>query len=148
MHATRLSVFVRSCTLLGLSLLWGTAFALDPLTGAKIGEKEFMTSCAACHGASAQGNGPVASVLSQAPPDLTMISQRNNGNFPITKIYQIIDGEAAMGPHGSKEMPVWGDRYRAEAIGQLAGVPHDVTPASIVNGRILSLVYYLQSIQK
>jgi len=148
MHATRLSVFVRACTLLGLSLLWGTAFALDPLTSAKIGENEYMTSCAACHGTSAKGDGPVASVLSEAPPDLTMISQRNNGNFPIAKIYQLIDGEAAMGPHGSKQMPVWGDRYRAEAIGQLAGVPHDVTPASIVNGRILSLVYYLQSIQK
>ena len=80
--------------------------------------------------------------------NLTTISQRNDGKFPTVKIYQLIDGEGAMGPHGSKEMPVWGDRYRAEAIGQMAGVPHDLSAEVIAHGRILSLVYYLELIQK
>lgn len=148
MHASNLSVSLRTCAFFGLLLFYGAACALDARTGAKIGENEYVTSCAACHGTSAKGDGPVAAALSKAPPDLTLISQRSDGNFPIARIYQIIDGEAAMGPHGSKQMPVWGDRYRAEAVGRLAGVPHDVTPASIVNGRILSLIYYLQSIQR
>lgn len=114
----------------------------------QIGETEYQRSCAACHGGSAKGDGPVAEVLTEAPPDLTHISKRNDGDFPIHRIYQMIDGEGLKGPHGSKEMPVWGDRHRIEAISQMAGIPHDLTPEVIVHGRILSLVYYLQSIQR
>lgn len=139
---------VRCVLLFGLWLVCGSAFALDLNLRTQIGEAEYVRSCAACHGASGMGDGPVASVLTDAPPDLTKITQRNDGEFPTNSIYQMIDGEAAMGPHGSKQMPVWGDRYRVEAIGQMAGVPHDLTPEAIVHGRILSLVYYLESIQK
>lgn len=139
---------MKACVATGLLLAWSSAFALDQATRTKIGEDEYNRSCASCHGASAKGDGPVAAVLTEAPPDLTKINQRNDGKFPTNKIYQMIDGEAAMGPHGTKQMPVWGDRYRVEAIGQMAGIPHDLTPEVIVNGRILSLVYYLESIQK
>jgi mono/diheme cytochrome c family protein len=131
-----------------LSSVCGWAIAEDTVLHTKLGQNEYARSCAACHGESAKGDGPVASVLTKAPPDLTMISQRNGGNFPTIKIYQTIDGAAAMGPHGSKEMPIWGDRYRVEALGQIAGVPHDLSPEAIVHARILSLVYYLQSIQQ
>lgn len=133
---------------LGSILFCGLAFSLDKAIQTEIGNKEYTRSCAACHGASAKGDGPVASVLSTSTPDLTAIGKRNNGKFPTTRIYQLIDGEGLMGPHGSKEMPVWGDRYRAEAIGQMAGVPHDLSAEVIAHGRILSLVYYLESIQK
>jgi hypothetical protein len=44
-------------------------------------------------------------------------------------------------------MPVWGQRYSLEAAKQMANVPHDVKPEAIVHGRILALVYYLESIQ-
>jgi len=143
-HITHL----RAGLLFGSLLVSGAAMALEPTVQMKIGETEYQRSCAACHGESAKGDGPVAEVLTEAPPDLTQISKRNNGDFPIHQIYQMIDGEGLMGPHGSKEMPVWGDRYRTEAIGQMAGIPHDLTPEVIVHGRILSLVYYLQSIQR
>jgi len=63
-------------------------------------------------------------------------------------IYHTIDGGPEMGPHGSKQMPVWGDRYHVEAIKKPAGVPHDLSPEAIVHGRILSLVHYLESIQQ
>jgi len=132
----------------GSILFFGSAFSLDKATQAEIGNKEYTRSCAACHGASGKGDGPVAAVLSSVPPNLTGISKRNNGKFPTSKIYQLIDGEGSLGPHGSKEMPVWGDRYRVDAIGQMAAVPHDLSAQAIAHGRILSLVYYLESMQK
>ena len=132
----------------GSILFSGMALSLDKALQTEIGNKEYTRSCAACHGASGKGDGPVAAVLSTSLPNLTTISQRNKGMFPTTKIYQLIDGEGSLGPHGSKEMPVWGDRYRADAIGQMAGVPHDLSPEVIAHGRILSLVYYLETMQK
>jgi mono/diheme cytochrome c family protein len=132
----------------GLLLSSGISFAVDEGMQTKIGENEFMKSCAACHGESAKGDGPVADVLKTTPSNLRLISQRNSGKFPTTKIYSLIDGGAMLGPHGNKEMPIWGDRYRADAISQISGIPHDLSPEAIVHGRILSLVYYLDSIQK
>lgn len=148
MNARKCMPYLRTGLFLGVWAISGATLALDRTVQTQIGEEEYQRSCAACHGAAAKGDGPVAEVLTQAPPDLTQISKRNDGNFPIHEIYHMIDGEGLMGPHGSKEMPVWGDRYRAEAIGQMAGVPHDLRPEVIVHGRILSLVYYLQSIQR
>lgn len=139
---------LRACVLPVLLLFTGTSFALDNTVMTKIGENEFMTSCAACHGASAKGDGPVASLLTKSPPDLRFISQRYNGKFPTTKIYHLIEGEAELGPHGSKQMPIWGDRFRVDALIQMRGVPHNFTPEAIVHGRILTLIYYLESIQK
>src|SRR3972149_9167430 len=46
------------------------------------GRTLFMAYCATCHGADARGNGPVAPALKTQPPDLTLISKRNNGKFP------------------------------------------------------------------
>ena len=138
----KLSLFVASM------LIMGSAYAMHEPWQTEIGNKEYSRSCAACHGASGKGDGPVAAVLSAATPDLTQISQRNNGKFPTSKIYQLIDGEGSLGPHGSKEMPIWGDRYRADALGKMAGVPHELSPQAIAHSRILSLVYYLESIQK
>ena len=138
----------RVCVFSSLLLFCGISFALDKGMVTKIGENEFIKSCAACHGESAKGDGPVAAVLTKPPPDLRLISQRNSGNFPTNKIYHLIEGNAALGPHGSKQMPVWGDRYGVEAIVQMRNVPHDISKEAIVHGRILSLVYYLDSIQK
>ena len=132
----------------GLLLFSGISFTSDEGMHTAIGEKEFLKSCAACHGESAKGDGPVAAVLKTTPSDLRLISQRNEGNYPTTKIYHMIDGGAMLGPHGNKEMPIWGDRYRVDAISQISGIPHDLSPEAIVHGRILSLVYYLETIQK
>ena len=148
MYARTFFSIPKICLFMGSVLVLGSVHAMHEPWQTEIGNKEYTRSCAACHGVSGKGDGPVAEVLSKSPPDLTRISQRNNGKFPTTRIYQLIDGEGTLGPHGSKEMPVWGDRYRADAIGKMAGVPHDLSPEVIAHGRILSLVYYLESIQK
>ena len=113
----------------------------------EIGRQEFLRSCAACHGESARGDGLVAELLLVKPPDLTAIRKRHDGTFPASWVYRIIDGRNAMRPHGSKEMPIWGDRYRADALRALP-LPLNVSADAIVHGRILSLVFYLDLIQE
>lgn len=113
----------------------------------EIGKQEFLRSCAACHGESARGDGPVAELLLVKPPDLTSIRKRHDGKFPAPWVYQVIDGRNEMRPHGSKEMPIWGDRYRADALRALP-LPLNVGADAIVHGRILSLVFYLELIQE
>jgi mono/diheme cytochrome c family protein len=124
-----------------------SAYALDEGTQRVLGENEYMAHCAACHGVTAKGDGPVAEVLSTKPTNLTEISKRHGGKFPTDAIYHFVDGRQMIMPHGSPQMPVWGQRYSLEAAKQMANVPHDVKPEAIVHGRILALVYYLESIQ-
>lgn len=113
----------------------------------KIGKREFIQSCAACHGESARGDGLVAGLLLAKPPDLTAIARRHGGKFPASWVYRVIDGRNEVRAHGSTEMPIWGDRYRAEALEGLP-LPLNVSADAIVHGRILSLVFYLEFIQE
>ena len=112
-----------------------------------IGKQEFIRSCAACHGESGKGDGLVAGLLLVKPPDLTSIRKRHDGEFPTSWVYRIIDGRNEMRPHGSKEMPIWGDRFRADALRGLP-LPLNVGADAVVHGRILSLVFYLDIIQE
>lgn len=119
----------------------GPALAQD----AAVGQIEFRDHCAACHGLTGLGDGPIGPLLKTPAPNLAMISQRNGGKFPFERIYEIIDGRAVVAAHGSRDMPLWGDRYLRDA--------KPVTPdqAAItrqaVQERILSLVYYIGTLQ-
>lgn len=113
----------------------------------RVGELEFRKSCATCHGPGARGDGPMAEFLTVAPPDLTRLSRRNGGRFPATEIYRIIDGRRGLRAHGGGEMPIWGDRYRAEVL-EGSPLPHGVSADAIVHGRILSIVFYLETLQE
>lgn len=113
----------------------------------EVGKKEYRRSCAACHGEGGRGDGPLAELLIVRPLDLTSIRKRHGGEFPASLVYRIIDGRNEMPSHGVREMPIWGDRYRAEALRGLP-LPLDVGADAIVHGRILSLIYYLESIQE
>jgi len=66
----------------------------------------YKAYCAACHGPEAKGNGPVASTLKLPPADLTRISARNGGTFPLMRIERIISGQEERRGHGA--MPAWG----------------------------------------
>jgi hypothetical protein len=87
--------------------------------------------------------GPFSDALKRSPPDLTMLAKRNGGVLPLSRIYTTIEG--AEGSHGTREMPIWGRRYRMEAAAFHADV--DYNEALFVRGRILSLVDYLNRIQ-
>jgi mono/diheme cytochrome c family protein len=72
------------------------------------GKAAYLSSCAACHGADGKGDGILSSVLKVPPADLTTLARRNNGEFPITAVSEIIDGRTLIAAHGSREMPIWG----------------------------------------
>jgi hypothetical protein len=93
----------------------------------------------------------VGKLLKQAPKNLTMLSKDNGGIFPLHRVYKAIDGTERIPAHGltmqeTSPMPIWGDYLMAKAL-QDEGVPQK-TAELIVLGRILSLVYYIQSIQQ
>lgn len=113
----------------------------------EIGKQEFIRSCAACHGDDGRGGGPVAELLVITPPDLTSIRKRHGGEFPASRVYRIIDGRNELRAHGRRDMPIWGDRYRADALRGLP-LPLDAGADAVVHGRILSLVFYLDYIQE
>lgn len=116
-------------------------------TSAALGRADFKDNCASCHGNSGKGDGPVRSFLVKPPSDLTTISRRNGGTFPQDQIWEVIDGRWSgdAGPHGSREMPVWGSEFKARAMGQ----PGDssITAEWSARNRIVSLLKYLETIQ-
>src|SRR3990172_1216399 len=52
--------------------------------------------CATCHGRDGKGNGPAAPALKVPPPDLTVLTRRQNGVFPSVDVETIIRGGTAM----------------------------------------------------
>ena len=108
-----------------------------------IGQSSFMANCAVCHGREGKGDGPYAPFLTKKPATLTTIRERNKGVFPIEYLYNLIDGREMIAAHGTREMPVWGEAFMAASV-------QDFWPwgsEQVVRGRILELVYYVQSIQ-
>ena len=72
------------------------------------GKAAYLSSCAACHGEDANGNGVLSPVLKTPPADLTTLARRNDGVFPIAAVNEIIDGRTLIAAHGTREMPIWG----------------------------------------
>lgn len=117
--------------------------AQDPIAA---GQAEYEQLCANCHGRTGTGDGPIAAILTVKPADLTQISKRNGGTFPTQQIYQLIDGRVVSPAHGTSQMPIWGNYY-TEKSQLLRNILGEGFGDDIVRGRILSLVYYLESIQ-
>jgi mono/diheme cytochrome c family protein len=126
-----------------LSLLAGTvpafeAVTLDDYSGAEL----FERFCASCHGTSARGDGPVASTLNVAVPDLSLIATRHGDEFPVSLVRDVIDGRGIdVRAHGTRAMPVWGYEFWVEEGG-------DVVAQTSVRNAINKLVDYLRSIQR
>jgi mono/diheme cytochrome c family protein len=138
------SIFVTAAAIaaLGMSGIGAEAGepGYDPML-AEIGAPLFVRHCAACHGPEARGDGPAGKALLKRPADLTAIAVRRGGQFPAGEIARFIDGRFDLPAHGSREMPVWGQRFGAD-------VPDAGVGESIARGNIASLVEYLKSIQK
>jgi mono/diheme cytochrome c family protein len=116
--------------------------------GMDLGKNEYLRSCASCHGETGKGDGPVAKSLPKPPGDLTKLSKNNNGVFPISRVYDVIDGRMQVIMHGTREMPVWGDVFRRELM---ARVPREkMSPEvqdAMVRIRILMLIEYVSKLQ-
>jgi mono/diheme cytochrome c family protein len=106
------------------------------------GEIDYQNYCAVCHGIDAKGQGIMSKFLTVRPADLTQLTKQNGGVFPFWQTYRVIEGREQVRGHGSREMPVWGDRFRSQAGGG------DTGSRAQAAGRLIGLVFYLQHIQE
>jgi len=132
------------------TLLLGAAVLLAPTLAAAvdkldIGKREYDASCATCHGANGKGKGLFAELLQVTMPDLTVLARNNGGVFPITYVYNVIDGREAFKAHGTREMPIWGKTLSYRAAPQYDDYAYD--PDVFVRARILSVIDYLYRLQ-
>jgi mono/diheme cytochrome c family protein len=105
------------------------------------GQETFMRYCAACHGESGMGDGPVAAGLPITVPDLTLLQQRTGDKFEEDLLRKIIDGREVVIVHGTRYMPVWGYEFWVEEGG-------DEAARERVQIIVDNLVEYLRSIQR
>jgi len=91
---------------------------IDSLQGPAL----YKAYCAVCHGNDGKGAGPMAKSLLVPPSDLTHISIRNGGSFPMERIEKIISGQEPLpAGHGTRVMPVWGPIFSQIAWDQDLG---------------------------
>jgi len=102
------------------------------------GRQIYKEYCAACHGADARGNGPVARSLRKRPSDLTALAKRHGGTFPEEYVSNVLRFGLGFSTHGSSEMPVWGPIFQYE---------EHYNEAAVLQ-RIKNLCEYLESIQR
>lgn len=110
-----------------------TVRLIDSIQGPNL----YKAYCAVCHGPNAKGDGPMMMFLKTAPSDLTRISAKNGGMFPLPKVRRIISGEEALpGGHGTRQMPIWGPIFSQVAWDQDLG-----------RVRVDNLARYIESLQ-
>jgi mono/diheme cytochrome c family protein len=112
------------------------------------GEQTYKQYCAACHGADAKGHGPVASVLTTPPPDLTTLAKSHSGRFPYDYVSSVLEfgtassrnivSDYAYPAHSSSDMPTWGPIFQY----------YDKHSERVVQQRIKNLCDYLASLQE
>jgi mono/diheme cytochrome c family protein len=132
--------------LLASAVLTLSAGAFAQSSPVDLGKAEYESSCASCHGVAGKGDGRMRAFLVKAPSDLTTLAKRNGGAFPTQLVWEMIDGRTSdeIGPHGSREMPVWGTQYRQRALQSPAT---SSAPEWYVRGQIVALLDYLSRLQ-
>lgn len=118
-----------------------TAFAADKVD---LGKREYESNCIACHGKDLKG-GAYVDFLKVTPPDLTQLSKKNGGVFPLERVFAVIDGRQEVKAHGPREMPIWGRDYQIKAGEHYVDMNYD--PEAFVRGRIFALIDYLNRMQ-
>ena len=118
-----------------------TAVAADKVD---LGKHEYDSNCIACHGKDLKG-GAYVDFLKVTPPDLTQLSKKNGGVFPLERVYAVIDGRQEVKAHGPRDMPIWGRDYQIKAGEHYVDINYD--PEAFVRGRIFALIDYLNRMQ-
>ncbi len=131
--------------IVGVALVTASAFAS---AAENLGKREYDGSCAVCHGVTGKGNGPYAGIIETRIPDITTLQKRNNGVFPFNRVYEMIDGRAAVKAHGPRDMPIWGNLYNDKAVEYYSDFFRPYDAEGYVRGRILALINYVYSLQE
>lgn len=122
-----------------LSLLIALPAAAQDLSGGEL----YRFYCASCHGLEADGNGPMAPVLTVQPADLTALAAGNDGVFPRGRVITRIDGRDPLVAHGS-EMPVFGPWFESD---ELAPVKLETGQPLLTSQPVIDLMFYLEGLQ-
>ena len=109
---------------------------------AKAGQETYERYCASCHGLEATGHGPMRSVLTVQPIDLTRLAFENGGAFPLVRVIKRIDGRDPLVSHGSP-MPVYGDFFEGSDV----ALKTDAGQPIMTSQPVAELVVYLKSLQ-
>ena len=112
------------------------------------GKFEFNWACATCHGTDVKGKGPLSSALNTPPADLTVLAKNNNGAFPLTHVYEVVDGRKVIEAHGTRQMSIWGAFSSNELYPSDKLVDPSYDPEAGVRKRILAIIDYLIRIQE
>jgi len=135
------------CMIFAASAMIATFEVLRAQPEENPGRNEFVQSCASCHGVSGKGDGPVANSLRPRPADL--LSEANNGIFPVSRVHEVIDGRIERLVHGTRDMPVWGERYIREMINpDSQGFVSKEWAEAMVRRRISAFVEYISTLQR
>lgn len=134
----------KTISAVALSLICSVTWAQAQAQRSDFGKREFETNCASCHGTNGKGNGPLGELLRRSPPDLTLLAQKNQGVFPMDRLYEVVDG-ANVPSHGSRDMPIWGRDYRVKDAEYYFETPYNAD--AMVRGRILALLEYINRLQ-
>lgn len=133
---------MRLFPIVGIALLAGCVTE-TPDVGPAAGRMAFSENCAGCHGPEGRGDGEYARAMSKAPPDLTLLAERNGGTFPRDRVMSVIDGYAR-GAHFAPEMPEFG----AGDMGDTVVVEETPGIGTPVPSKLLALTNYLETIQR
>ena len=136
----RVSASLRAPTAIALLLF---CVPLTAIAGSDSPEKAtYLRYCSACHGESGKGDGVVSQLMRPQPTDLTKIAKANKGEFPSTRVMQIIDGRETVRAHGDPAMPIWGELFNQEQGATATGQARDVRL------KVMQITDYLRSIQE
>ena len=127
--------------LLGLGVAVASGLGIGAAAADETGAGLYAEWCAACHGASGMGDGDMAGVMTIPAPNLTLLSQGNDGVFPMLDVIHSIDGRTGLRAHGGA-MPLFGSVFSTSETENPYG---SVLEA---RGRVLSLALYLESMQQ
>jgi mono/diheme cytochrome c family protein len=107
------------------------------------GKTVYERYCATCHGLDGTGQGPMQAVLTILPNDLTALTAKNDGVFPLERVVKRIDGRDPLVAHGSP-MPVYGDFFET---GAGVAMKTDAGQPVMTSQPVADLVAYLRSLQ-
>ncbi|MDJ0858220.1 MAG: c-type cytochrome [Dinoroseobacter sp.] len=123
-----------------IPLLMGAAPAVSQ--DAEAGRQIFRDYCVTCHGMEGRGDGPMTQVLTIAPPDISRLTDDNNGVFPVSNVVAKVDGRVPVLGHGGP-MPIFGPVFEGKA-----GALDSETGAPILTSEtMVDLVAYLETLQ-
>lgn len=127
----------------GVAITLGLAACTTTMPAPQAGRALYMDYCSTCHGETGKGDGPLARDWATPPADLTAITRRNGGTFPLAQVMSKIDGYGRSGLKG-ETMPEMGQVFQDARQVLVDTGDGAATP---VPEPLFELAEYLRSIQ-